>query len=198
MEFRLAQDVRAIFRNDPAARGIEFILYPCLHAMICHRLLCHPLYNAGLRFLARFFSQMSRFFTGIEIHPGAKIQGGFFCDHGMGVVIGETAEIGRDCVLFHGVTLGGTGKHMARRHPVIGNGVLIGTHATLLGPIHVGDGALIGAESVIINRDVPPGCTVVGNPGRIVKKNGKKLPRSAALPVSKYRVLEQKAESNGT
>lgn len=198
MKIKLADDVRAIFRNDPAARGLEFILYPCLHAMCFHRLLCHPLYRAGLRFLARFFSQLSRFLTGIEIHPGAKIEGGFFCDHGMGVVIGETAEIGRDCVLFHGVTLGGTGKHKARRHPVIGNNVLIGTHATLLGPIRVGDGALIGAESVIINRDVPPGATVVGNPGKIVKKDGRKLTRPQSLPVSSYRVLEQKAESNGT
>ncbi|HMU82611.1 MAG TPA: serine O-acetyltransferase [Leptospiraceae bacterium] len=198
MRLRIVEDVRSIFRNDPAARGLEFLLYPCLHAIFWHRLVCHPLYNVGLRFFARFFSQMSRFFTGIEIHPGAKIDGGFFIDHGMGVVIGETAIIGRDCMMFHGVTLGGTGKHKGRRHPIIGNDVLIGTHATLLGPIHVGDHARIGAETVIINRDVPANCTVVGTPGKIVKQGNKKLKRPESLPISQYRVEELEAEKNGT
>ncbi|MCE9599476.1 MAG: serine O-acetyltransferase [Spirochaetia bacterium] len=198
MKLRLAEDVRAIFRNDPAARGLEFLLYPCLHAIACHRLISHPLYKLGFRFFARFFSQLSRFFTGIEIHPGAKIDGGFFIDHGMGVVIGETAEIGKDVMLFHGVTLGGTGKHKERRHPIIGDHVLIGTSATLLGPIRVGNNAKIGAETVIINRDVPADCTVVGTPGKIVKRGHKKLKRPESLPVSQYRVDELEAESNGT
>jgi len=198
MKFRLAEDVRAIFRNDPAAHGLEFLLYPCLHAIAWHRVLCHPLYRIGARFLARFFSQASRFFTGIEIHPGAKIDAVFFIDHGMGVVIGETAEIGKNCMMFHGVTLGGTGKHEGRRHPIIGDNVLIGTHATLLGPIRIGNGAKIGAETVIINRDVPPDCTVVGAPGRIVKRGSRKLKRPEALPMSQYRIVELKSESNDT
>ncbi len=191
----LASDIRAIQRNDPAARGLEFLLYPSFHAMVSHRLICHPLYRIGLRFLARFFSQVTRWLTGMEIHPGARIAPGFFCDHGMAVVIGETAVIGRDCVLFHGVTLGGTGKHQDKRHPTIGSNVFIGTHATLLGPITVGDNARIGAETVIINRDVPADCTVVGTPGRIVKIRGRKV-RPRALPVSRYR-LEEIRQENG-
>jgi serine O-acetyltransferase len=116
-----------------------------------------------------------RFFTGLEIHPGAVIGKSFFCDHGMGVVIGGTAEIGRGCVMFHGVTLGGTGKHQGKRHPTLGDNVLIGAHATLLGPIKVGNNAKIGAETVIINCDVPDNSTVVGAPGKIVKLNGQKV-----------------------
>ncbi len=188
----LKEDLRNIKASDPAARGLEFLLYPSWHAMIMHRLLCHPLYNIGLRFAARFFSQTARWMTGMEIHPGAKIQGGFFCDHGMAVVIGETAEIGKNCVMFHGVTIGGTGRQEGKRHPTIGDNVFIGTHATLLGPIQVGDNVRIGAESVVINRDVPPDCTVVGAPGKIVKKNDRKLARPQALPISKYRLVEIK------
>lgn len=194
MRVRLFEDVRSIQTNDPAARGLEFLLYPCLHAMFFHRVISHPMYKLRLRFLARFFSQMSRFFTGMEIHPGADIDGGFFCDHGMGVVIGETAVIGRNCVMFHGVTLGGTGKHGGKRHPTIGNNVFIGTHATLLGPILVGDDARIGAETVIINRDVPAGCTVVGAPGRIVKRGLQRIDPPESLPVSEYRTREIDSE----
>jgi serine O-acetyltransferase len=168
-------DIKAIYRNDPAARGLEPVLYAGLYAIIVHRYVSHPLYSIGLRFWARFTSQVMRFLTGIEMHPGARIGKGFFIDHGMGVVIGETAEIGDNCVMFHGVTLGGTGKHQGKRHPTIGNNVYIGTQATLLGPIKVGDNAKIGAETVIIDKDVPAGCTVVGAPGVIVRMNGKKV-----------------------
>jgi serine O-acetyltransferase len=168
------EDIKAIYRNDPAARGLEPFLYPGLHAIIIHRYISHPLYRLKLRFLSRLFSQIARFLTGIEIHPGTRIAKGLFIDHGMGVVIGETAEIGKNCIMFHGVSLGGTGKHKGKRHPTIGNNVFIGTHATLLGPIKVGSNVKIGAETVIINHDVPPNCTVIGAPGRIVKKEGKK------------------------
>ncbi len=186
----LWEDIKAIYRNDPAARGLEVILYPSLHAMIFHRLICHPLYGLRLFFLARLFSQISRFLTGLEIHPGAKIGPGFFCDHGMGVVIGETAEIGKNCVMFHGVTLGGTGKHKQKRHPTIGDNVFIGTHSTLLGPIYIGDNVKIGEETVIVNRDVPSHCTVVGTPGMIVKRGEKKIHPPESLPLSEYRFKE--------
>ncbi len=194
--FDLYEDFKAIKRNDPAARGLEVLLYPSLHALIFHRLICHPLYKIRLYFLARLFSQISRFLTGLEIHPGAKIGPGFFCDHGMGVVIGETAEIGKNCVMFHGVTLGGTGKHKKKRHPTIGDNVFIGTHSTLLGPILVGNNVKIGAETVIVNRDVPSNCTVVGAPGMIVKRGNKKIYPPEYLPLSEYRIQELKLESN--
>ena len=171
----MIQDIKAIFKNDPAARGLEPLLYPGLHAIIMHRYMSHPLYKIKLKFLARFISQISRFLTGIEIHPGAEIGPGLFIDHGMGIVIGGTAKIGKNCVLFHGVTLGGTGKHEGKRHPTLGNNVLIGTQATLLGPINIGNNVKIGAETVIINHDVPDNCTVVGAPGKIVKQNGRKV-----------------------
>lgn len=163
------EDLKVLYRNDPAAKGLQCILYPGLHAIVIHRYLSHPLYQIKLRFCARFISQLSRFFTGIEIHPGAKIGKGLFIDHGCGIVIGETAEIGHHCILYHNVTLGGTGKHKVKRHPTVGNYVLIGTGATLLGPITVGDHVNIGAETVIIMHDIPSNCTVVGAPGRIVK-----------------------------
>jgi serine O-acetyltransferase len=169
------EDLKAIYKNDPAARGIEAILYPGLHAIAAHRYVCRPLYKIKFRFLARFFSQLNRFFTGIEIHPGAKIGKGLFIDHGMGIVIGETTEIGDNCTIYHKVTLGGTGKHLGKRHPTIGHNVMIGTAATLLGPITVGNNVKIGAESVVIMRDVPPDCTVVGAPGKIVKKDGQRV-----------------------
>jgi serine O-acetyltransferase len=165
------EDLKAIYRNDPAAKGLEPILYPGLHAIILHRYLSHQLYKIKLHFIARLFSQITRFLTGVEIHPAAKIGKGLFIDHGLGVVIGSTTEIGENCILFHGVTLGGTGKHKNKRHPTIGNNVLIGTNATLLGPIKIGDNVKIGAETVIINHDVPSNTTVVGAPGRIVKQN---------------------------
>lgn len=171
----MIDELKAIYRNDPAARGLEPILYPGLHAIVIHKNIAHPLYKMGLRFAARFVSQLMRFLTGIEIHPGATIGRGLFIDHGMGIVIGETAEIGNDCVMFHGVTLGGTGKDMGKRHPSIGNNVFIGGHSTLLGPIKIGNNVKIGAESVIIGHNVPDNCTVVGAPGKIVKMNGKKV-----------------------
>jgi serine O-acetyltransferase len=195
MKLRIIEDVRAIVRNDPACRGIQFLLYPCFHSMLFHRFLCHPLYRIHMFFMARFFSQVSRIMTGMEVHPGARIQGGFFCDHGMAVVIGETAVIGKNCVMYHGVTLGGTGKHQRKRHPTIGDDVFIGTHSTLLGPIHVGDRAKIGAETVIINRDVPPDCTVVGTPGKIVKRQSRRVDPAEPLPLSDYRIREVEEEN---
>lgn len=194
--FHLYHDIRAILRNDPAARGLEFLLYPSLHAITIHRLICRPLYCLRLRFFARLFSQISRFLTGMEIHPGAQIGPGFFCDHGMAVVIGATAKIGKNCMLFHGVTLGGTGKHDdQQRHPCIGDNVTIGTHATLLGPIKVGHNAKIGAETVVINRDIPADTTVVGTPGSIVRRDGRRVNPPEALPVSNYRKDEIEAEA---
>jgi len=178
------EDIKAIFKNDPAARGLEPLLYPGLHAIAAHRYINHPLYKIKLKFLARLLSQILRFLTGIEIHPGARIGKGFFIDHGMGVVIGETAKIGKNCVMFHGVSLGGTGKHKGKRHPAIGNNVMLGTAATLLGPIKVGNNVKIGAETFIINHDVPNNCTVVGAPGKIVKLNGKTA--NMKLKKSKY------------
>jgi serine O-acetyltransferase len=174
------EDINATINNDPAlqgsyARRIELLLYPSLQSIVLHRYLAHPMYKIGIPFLPRLVSQISRFFTGIEIHPGAKIGKGFFIDHGMSVVIGETSEIGDNCVLFHNVTIGGTGKHKGKRHPTLGNNVLIGTGAILLGPINVGNNVKIGANTFIINHDVPDNCTVVGSPGRIVKLNGKKV-----------------------
>jgi serine O-acetyltransferase len=178
------EDIKAIYTNDPAARGLEPILYPGLHAITIHRLVAHPLYRARLYFLARLTSQLMRFFTGIEIHPGAEIGKGLFIDHGIGIVIGETAVVGNNCVLFHNVTLGGTGKHFGKRHPTVGNNVMIGTAATILGPVTIGDNAKIGAETVIIMRDVPANTTVVGAPGRIVKSGGddvnQELPKTRA------------------
>ncbi|MDP2749789.1 MAG: serine O-acetyltransferase EpsC [Nanoarchaeota archaeon] len=169
------EDLKAIYKNDPAARGLEPILYPGLHAIVVHKCISHPLYLIKLRFFARFVSQIMRFFTGIEIHPGARIGKGFFIDHGMGIVIGETAEIGNNCVMFHHVTLGGTGKHSGKRHPTLGNNVMVGASSTILGPVIIGENSKVGAETVIINHDVPKNCTVVGAPGMIVKKDGKKV-----------------------
>ena len=168
----IIEDIKAIYRNDPAVRNIEFLLYPGLHAILVHRF-CHFFWKLGIPFFPRLFSQVSRFFTGIEIHPGAKIGKGFFIDHGIGVVVGETAEIGDNCVLFHNVTLGGAGKHKGKRHPTLGNNVMVGTGAILLGPITVGDNVKIGANTFILMRDIPDNVTVAGTPGRIVKMNGR-------------------------
>jgi serine O-acetyltransferase len=167
------EDIRAIYKNDPAAKGLEVILYPCLYSIAVHRYISHPLYKLGVPFIPRFISQAMRFFTGIEMHPGAKIGKGFFIDHGMGVVIGETAEIGENCMMYHNVTLGGTGKHKGKRHPSLGDNVVVGTGSILLGPISVGDNVKIGANTFIINHDVPSDSTVVGTPGRIVKHKGR-------------------------
>ena len=172
------EDIRSIYKNDPAARGIEAILYPGLHAIIIHRYISHPLYNLKIKFIARLISQITRFLTQIEIHPGAKIGKGLFIDHGTGIVIGETSEIGKNCTIYHKVTLGGTGKHSGKRHPTIGNDVMLGTASTLLGPINVGNNVKVGAETFIINHDVPDNCTVVGAPGKIVRLNGKKHHRN--------------------
>lgn len=175
------EDIKAIFRNDPAARNIEFLLYPGFHAITIHRF-CHFLWKLNIPFIPRLFSQINRFFTGLEIHPGAKIGKGFFCDHGSGVVIGETTVIGENAVFFHNVTLGGTGRHRGKRHPTIGDNVLIGSGAILLGPINVGNNVKIGANSFVVMRDVPDNCTVVGTPAFIIKENGvfciRSLPRT--------------------
>lgn len=165
---RLQEDIKTAFREDPAARNIVEVLlcYPGLHAMWIYRF-SHWLWQKKLKTLARFLSHLGRFFTGVEIHPGAKIGKRFFIDHGMGVVIGETAEIGDDVLIYQGVVLGGVSQEKTKRHPTIGNNVVIGAGATLLGPIKVGRGARIGASSVVIN-DVPENSTVVGVPGRAI------------------------------
>lgn len=167
---RLKEDVQSVFNRDPAARNwLEVLLnYPGLHALLLHRL-AHRLWLWRLKLLARLLSSTSRFLTGIEIHPGAQIGRRFFIDHGMGVVIGETAEIGDDCTLYHGVTLGGTSWKKGKRHPTLGNGVICGAGAKVLGPFTVGDGARIGSNAVV-TKAVPPGATVVGVPGRIIKQ----------------------------
>ena len=189
----ITRDIRAVKKNDPATSSVlEAILaHTPLHAIILHRLI-HPLYNMGLRILPRMLSNINRIMTGIEIHPGATIGPGFFIDHGAGIVIGETARVGEDCVMFHGVTLGGTGHLSGKRHPTLGNRVFMGTGATLLGPIIIGDDVRIGAETVIINRDVPSGCTVVGAPGRIVKKDGHRT--DEPLEISEYHLKRRAIE----
>jgi serine O-acetyltransferase len=164
------EEIKTIYRNDPAARNIEFILYPGWQAIMVHKYIAHPLYKLKIPFLPRLISQIVRFFTGIEIHPGAKIGKGVFIDHGMGVVIGETAEIGDYVIIFHQVTLGGTGKHTGKRHPTIGNNVLLGAGSTILGPVKIGDYAKVGAQAVVLDN-VPAGCTVVGHPAHIVRIN---------------------------
>ncbi len=165
--------IRAIIRNDPAARYIEIVLYPCLYAIFLHRI-AHFLWQLRLPFFPRFISQAGRFLTGIEIHPGAVIGKGFFIDHGMGVVIGETAKIGDNVTLFQGVTLGGTGKETGKRHPTLGNNIVVGSGAKVLGDIKIGDHSYIGANAVVL-REVPAHSTVVGVPGRVVKHKGKKI-----------------------
>lgn len=167
----IIEDIKAIYRNDPAVRNIEFILYPGLHAIFFHRI-AHFLWNIKIPFIPRLISQISRFVTGIEIHPGASIGAGFFVDHGSGLVIGETVIIGENAVLFHNVTLGGTGKHKGKRHPTLGDNVLIGTGATILGPITIGSNVKIGANSFVVMKDVPSNTTVAGTPAHIIKRNG--------------------------
>ena len=164
----IREQIDTVFRRDPAARSVlEIILcYPGFHAVLLHRM-AHRFYNAGWFTVARVITQFSRAVTGIEIHPGARIGRRFFIDHGMGVVIGETSEIGDDVLLYQGVTLGGTGKDTGKRHPTIGNGVVIGTGAKILGNIRIGDHVKVGAGSVVV-RPVPDHSTVVGVPGRVV------------------------------
>jgi serine O-acetyltransferase len=165
---RIREDVSSVFDRDPAARSTWEILtcYPGLHAVLFHRV-THKLWGWGLRWLARWISHLARWLTGIEIHPGATIGRRFFIDHGMGVVIGETAEIGDDVTLYHGVTLGGTTWNKGKRHPTLRNGVVVGAGAKLLGPIVVGDYAKVGSNAVLV-KDVPPGATAVGIPARII------------------------------
>ena len=174
---RLGETLRAYQARDPAARSrVEiFLLYPGVHAILYHRL-AHWLYRRSLLFLARLVSQWSRFWTGIEIHPGAQIGKGFFIDHGNGVIIGETTIIGDNVTLYQGVTLGGTGKEHGKRHPTIGNNVMISAGAKVLGSFTIGDNSKIGAGSVVLS-EVPPGSTVVGVPGRVVKRNNASLPQ---------------------
>ena len=204
---QLKEDVRVVFERDPAVRSVFEIIfcYPGFHAMLFYRL-SHRLWNNNLKFLGRFVSHVGRFMTGIEIHPGATIGRGFFIDHGMGVVIGETAEIGDNCTLYHGVTLGGTSWAKEKRHPTLGNNVIIGSGAKILGPFTVGDDSKIGSNSVVV-KEVPATATVVGIPGRVVLSGEKrvgvdlehdKLPDPVAKAVSclfdQIRRLEDRVE----
>lgn len=169
----LIEDARSIRDRDPAARSTAevFLLYPGFHAVIYHRL-THWLYLHKRFFLARMISQFARTMTGVEIHPGATIGRGLFIDHGMGIVIGETAEVGDYCTIYHGVTLGGTGKDTGKRHPTLGNNVLIGAGTKVLGPVYIGDNVRVGAGSVVL-KNLPANCTAVGVPAEVVRINNK-------------------------
>ncbi len=171
---RIKEDIACVFERDPAAQSVLEVItaYPGFHAILIHRL-SHYCWNGGYKWLARFSAHIGRFLTGIEIHPGAQIGRRFFIDHGMGVVIGETAVIGDDCTLYHGVTLGGTTWKKGKRHPTLHNGVVVGAGAKVLGPIDIGAGARIGSNSVVL-KPVPAGATVVGIPGHITDPNAKK------------------------
>ena len=173
-------DWNAVFKNDPAARnGFEVLTYAGLHAIAWYRV-AHWCWKYNLKFLARLLSQTARFLTGIEIHPGASIGRGFFIDHGMGVVIGETAEIGDNCLLYHGVTLGGVSLEKKKRHPTLGNNVVIGAGAKVLGAITLQDNVKVGANAVVL-KDVPPNSVVVGNPGRVVIQDGRRVQQETPL-----------------
>jgi serine O-acetyltransferase len=182
---RLKEEIGVVFDRDPAARNTWEVItcYPGFHAMLFHRL-AHWLWGVGLKWLARLVSHAARWLTGIEIHPGATIHRRFFIDHGMGVVIGETAEIGDDCTLYHGVTLGGTSWNKGKRHPTLGKGVVVGAGAKILGPITIGDRARIGSNAVVV-KDVPPGATAIGIPARIVEAHDAQDGRFAAYAVVK-------------
>lgn len=171
----IKREIEVIFERDPAARSVLEVLicYPGLHAVVNHRI-AHFFYKRKLFFLARLVSHISRFFTGIEIHPGAVIGQGFFIDHGSGIVIGETTEIGDNVTLYQGVTLGGTGKEKGKRHPTIGSNVTVSVGAKVLGAITIGDNVKIGGGAVVL-KSVPANCTVVGNPGRIVIRDGARV-----------------------
>lgn len=175
---KLREDIQAVFDRDPAARNTLEILtaYPGVHALLFHRL-AHAVWNLGAKWLARFIAHLARWLTGIEIHPAATIGRRFFIDHGMGVVIGETAVIGDDCTLYHGVTLGGTSWQKGKRHPTLGDGVVVGAGAKVLGPIEIGDGARIGSNAVVV-KSVPADSTVVGVPGRLIE--ARRGPRDTA------------------
>ena len=181
---RLKEEIAVVFERDPAARNTWEVItcYPGFHAMLVHRL-AGRLWHGGLKWLGRFVSHLGRWLTGIEIHPGARIGRRFFIDHGMGVVIGETSEIGDDCTLYHGVTLGGTSWSPGKRHPTLGKGVVVGAGAKILGPIVIGDGAKIGSNAVVV-KGVPAGATAIGIPARIVESH-EAQGRFAAYAVSR-------------
>lgn len=178
---KVKEEIGVVFEKDPAAKNVlEVVLcYQGFHAILMHRV-AHLLWNRGLRIAARFLSNVSRFLTGIEIHPAARIGKRFFIDHGTGVVIGETAEVGNDVLLYQGVTLGGTGKEKGKRHPTLKDNIVVGTGAKILGNITIGDNVKIGAQSVVLT-DVPENSTVVGVPGRVVAQNGVRVPGGADL-----------------
>jgi serine O-acetyltransferase len=182
---RLKEEIGVVFERDPAARNTWEVVtcYPGFHAMLFHRA-AHKLWKAGFKWLARLTSHFSRWLTGIEIHPGATIGRRFFIDHGMGVVIGETAEIGDDCTLYHGVTLGGTSWNKGKRHPTLGKGVVVGAGAKILGPITIGEGARIGSNAVVV-KEVPAGATAIGIPARIIEAEAQQNGRFAAYAVVK-------------
>ena len=184
---RIREDIHCVFARDPAARSVWEVLtcYPGFHALQLHRI-NHMLWGWKLRWLARFGSHLTRFFTGVEIHPGAAIGRRVFIDHGMGVVIGETAEIGDDCTLYHGVTLGGVSWDHGKRHPTLGRNVVVGAGAKILGPFIVGENAKIGSNSVVV-KAVPPGATVVGIPARIVEAKGERA-EAARMAFDAYAV----------
>ncbi len=190
---RIREDITCVFERDPAARSTWEVItcYPGFHALLIHRL-AHWLWRIGMRWLARFVSHASRFLTGIEIHPGAKIGRRVFIDHGMGVVIGETAELGDDCTLYHGVTLGGTTWNKGKRHPTLRQGVVIGAGAKVLGPIVIGEGAKIGSNAVVV-KDVPAGATAVGTPARIIldEQDKTREEKAAKLGFSAYAVTSK-------
>ena len=190
---RLREDIASIYERDPALRNAWELVtcYAGVHALVLHRV-AHWLWTARLRWLGRMLSQMTRFFTGIEIHPGAVIGRRFFIDHGMGVVIGETAEIGDDCTLYHGVTLGGTTWDKGKRHPTLERGVVVGAGAKILGPIVIGEGARIGSNAVVV-KDVPPGATAMGIPARILhtEVDRTREEKAAKLGFSAYAVTRE-------
>jgi serine O-acetyltransferase len=176
----MREDINAVMADDPAARGRlqVMLLYSGLHAIWAYRL-AHSLHSMGLGFVARALSQFARFITGVEIHPAARIGRRFFIDHGSGVIIGETAEIGDDCLLYQGVTLGGTGNETGKRHPTLGSRVVVGSGAKILGNIKIGDNVRVGANSVVLNS-VPSNSTVVGIPGRVVKRKASDMNNALA------------------
>ncbi len=194
---RVRADIQAALERDPAARSrLEVLLcYAGLHAILLYRA-AHWLWGRRLRLMARFLSHVTRLLTGIEIHPAARIGRGLLIDHGMSTVIGETSEIGDDCTLYQGVTLGGTGKETGKRHPTLGNNVVVGVGASILGSIAVGDNALVGAGSVVL-RPVPPNATVVGVPARVVREQGKRVVAAAISGATQDDPCEQCQEVFG-
>lgn len=194
---RVRSDIQAALDRDPAARNrLEVLVcYPGLHAVVLHRA-AHWLWGRGLRLMARFVSQLSRSLTGIEIHPAAKIGRGLFIDHGMSTVIGETSEIGDSCTLYQGVTLGGTGKQTGKRHPTLGDNVVVGVGASILGSITIGDNAVVGAGSVVL-RPVPADTTVVGVPARVVRRQGRRIAAAVISGATQEDPCEQCQEAFG-